>query len=378
MYLKLVNHDVIIIGGGLAGLTASICLAQEGFAVLVLEKNRYPKHKVCGEYVSNEVRPFLEHLGLDLNALGAVNIDTFSISNAKGRELRSKLPLGGFGISRYALDHALYKLALRKGVEFKFETVLSTSFDDGHFEVRSKQHRYQSKLTIGAFGKRSPLDKKLNRPFIHKKSPWVGIKAHYTLNGFPTNEVALHCFPGGYGGLSMVEEQVINFCYLAHYNDFQQHKNIGAFHENIVSQNPFLKSFLREAQPVFEQPLSIAQISFSKKDQVENHMLTCGDSAGLIHPLCGNGMAMAIHGAQLATKHIVKFFEKTAYNQNQMERDYTQSWNEHFGRRVLFGRKIQSAITNPLLINGLFSIIPNSETFLSKIIRQTHGKPILV
>ncbi|MGD1946259.1 MAG: NAD(P)/FAD-dependent oxidoreductase [Croceivirga sp.] len=372
------KYDVIVIGGGLAGLTASLCLAKEGRSVLVLEKNKYPYHKVCGEYVSNEVRPFLEYLGLDLNALGAVNINTFSISNVKGKQLHTKLPLGGFGISRYTLDYALYQLALRSGVTFQFETVLSCSFEENGFTLNSKNNEYRSKLAIGAFGKRSLLDKKLNRHFIHKKSPWVGIKAHYRVEDFLKDEVSLHCFPGGYGGLSMVENGIVNFCYLAHYKHFQHYKSIEAFHENVIKGNSHLKRFFDRASPIFDHPLSIAQISFSKKEKVENHLLVCGDSAGLIHPLCGNGMAMAIHGAQIASKSLLKFLADDSYDRSQMEEEYSKAWKRYFGKRMFFGRKIQSVITNPLLINGLFSLIPNSETILSKIIRQTHGKPILV
>ena len=378
MYLLLVKYDVAIIGGGLAGLTASIILSKAGLSVIVLEKNQYPFHRVCGEYVSNEVRPFLENLGLELDGLNAVDIDTFSITNIKGKKLQAPLPLGGFGISRFVLDNALYELALANGVQFQFETALQVDFDGHVFTIGSNTKKYQSKVAIAAIGKRSLLDKRLNRSFVQQKSPWVGIKGHYAFDDFPQNEVALHCFPGGYGGLSRVENGNVNFCYLAHYKSFQEYKDVNLFNENVVSQNPYLRHFLQNARPVFKKSLSIAQISFSKKNKIDHHMVMTGDSAGLIHPLCGNGMAMAIHAAHLACKGIIRFFERKEYSRNQMEQDYTNAWKHHFGKRVFVGRKIQSLITNPLLINGLFSILPNSETILSKIIQQTHGKPILV
>ena len=308
MYLTVMKYDAIVVGGGLAGLTASICLATKGLSVLVLEKTPYPHHKVCGEYVSNEVRPFLESIGLDMEDLGAVSIDTFSISNQKGKKLSCKLPLGGFGISRYTLDHALYQLALKNGVEFVFETVSSINYSEGLFFVQSKAKEYTAKMVIGAFGKRSILDKSMNRQFVTKKSPWLGVKCHYQGVDYPKNEVSLHCFPGGYGGLSKVENGIVNFCYLVDYKNFQRYKGIDSFNEEVVSKNPTLKHFLKTAAPVFKKPLSIAQISFSKKELVQNHVLMCGDSAGLIHPLCGNGMAMAIHAGKIASDVIVRFF----------------------------------------------------------------------
>lgn len=372
------DFDIIIVGGGLAGLTASIILSQVGLSVLVMEKNQYPHHKVCGEYVSNEVRPFLEHLGLGLTNLGAIPINNFAISNQKGKLLRTKLPLGGFGISRYVLDDALYRLAIRSGANFTFESADFIEFDDDHFQVQTKRSSYQSTIVIGAYGKRSMLDRQLERSFIKGKSPWLGVKAHYNVENFPSNEVQLHCFEGGYGGLSMTENGAVNFCYLTHYKSFQKTKNIDVFNKNVVSKNPFLKKFLDEAGLNFEPPLSIAQISFEKKELVHNHILMCGDSAGLIHPLCGNGMAMAIHAAKIVSEGIIQFFNKKEYPRRQLEQDYIQQWKSNFGSRRYFGRKIQNLITNSSVMNRAFSIIPNSELFLSTIIKQTHGKPILV
>ena len=222
------------------------------------------------------------------------------------------------------------------------------------------------------------LDKELDRPFIRGKSPWLGIKGHYKIEGFAMNNVELHCFKGGYGGLSMTETGEVNFCYLTDYRSFQKEKTIDSFNKNVVSQNPNLKGFLEKATPVFETPLGIAQISFTKKEAVNNHILMCGDTAGLIHPLCGNGMAMAIHAAKIAAERIIQFFSEDEYSREQMERDYRRIWKYHFGNRLYYGRKIQYLITNSALMNRTFSIIPKSELFLSSIIKRTHGKPILV
>jgi len=217
--------NVIIIGGGLAGLTAAMHLRKEGLRVLVVEKNTYPNHKVCGEYVSNEVKPYLEYLGIDLDSVGVVAIDTLQISTRSGKAIKTKLPLGGFGISRYALDNLLYKNALELGVEFTFKTVADVLFDNDKFEITlSSNTKLVGNVVIGAFGKRSNLDKKLNRKFIQQKSPWLGVKCHYNYKDFPENLVALHNFYGGYGGLSKTEDGSVNFCYLTNFKSFQKHK----------------------------------------------------------------------------------------------------------------------------------------------------------
>ena len=105
------DYQVLIIGGGLAGLVSALHLAKKGVEVLLIEKNSYPKHKVCGEYVSNEVLPYLNSLGIDPVKMGAAKIDKFVLSTISNKLLKTKLPLGGFGMSRYTLDDTLAKEA---------------------------------------------------------------------------------------------------------------------------------------------------------------------------------------------------------------------------------------------------------------------------
>ena len=147
--------------------------------------------------------------------------------------------------------------------------------------------------------------------------------------------------------------------------------------EKILSRNPHLKQIFNDAEFLFEKPMVINEISFAPKSTVEEGMIMIGDSAGLIAPLCGNGMAMAIHAAKLASEVMIRFFSDKPYTRNQMERDYQRQWNAKFASRLYLGRKIQTIVTNARLFDTLFSLIPNSERFLQTIIKQTHGKPIL-
>ncbi|WP_396589823.1 NAD(P)/FAD-dependent oxidoreductase [Allomuricauda sp. R78024] len=372
------NPKVVIIGGGLAGLTAALDLAQKGKQVLVIEKNQYPNHKVCGEYVSNEVKPYLEQLGLELGNLGLPEIDTLQISTQSGKLIEVGLPLGGFGISRYTFDHKLYLLAKKKGVDFLFDTVVDIQFvGDEFFITLSSKEKISSKVVLGAFGKRSNLDVKLNRSFIQQKSPWLGIKSHYRNNGHPSNVVALHNFPGGYGGLSQTETGDLNFCCLVKYESFKKEGDIASFNQTVVSQNPILKDFLANTEAKFEKPLSIAQISFEKKKMVENHILMCGDTAGLIHPLCGNGMAMAIHSAKLAAEQVVMFLEKPNFTRKDMEKEYQMLWEKNFGKRLWMGRRLQDLMLHTKWFNLGMHTVANSKIVLRELIRNTHGNPIL-
>ena len=106
---------------------------------------------------------------------------------------------------------------------------------------------------------------------------------------------------------------------------FKKHKNINDFQENVVFKNKFLKQIFKQTTPIFEKPLSISQISFETKKPVENHMIMCGDSAGMIHPLCGNGMSMAIQSAQIASKLILNYLKGTQTTRHQLEKSYIRT-----------------------------------------------------
>lgn len=364
--------DLLIVGGGLAGLTAALHLSQYDLKICLVEKNPYPKHKVCGEYISNEVLQYLKQLSIDPFEIGAKRISKFEITDINGDSLKASLPLGGFGISRYALDNLLYK-TVRDKVEIIFDTVEKVAFQNDEFTVSTKQKQILiADFVIGAFGKRSNIDTFLNRNFIKKPSPWLAVKAHYNYD-FPDNKVSLHNFDGGYCGISKIETNAVNACYLATLKSFKKFGDIDKFQNKTLSENPFLKNFFQKAEPVFEKPLTISQISFSSKKPVENHIFMLGDSAGLIHPLCGNGMAMAIHSAKLFSELFIENLDSNDFNRTRMEMAYSQLWQETFTKRLKTGRLVQKALLNPTLAKIGFKAAKNFPSIVPALIKKTHG-----
>jgi flavin-dependent dehydrogenase len=370
------DKEVIIIGGGLAGLTSAIHLSKLGLEVTVIEKNNYPKHKVCGEYISNEVLPYLNWLDLNIANLKPTNITNLEFSTANGKTIKSVLPLGGFGISRFTLDEYLYKKAHENGCTILQDNVENIVFENNQFIVTTAEKNIlKSEIVIGAFGKRSTIDQKLNRDFIQKKSYWLAVKAHYSGN-FPNDSVGLHNFKGGYCGVSKVEKDIINICYLADYETFKQFKNIDEYQKSVVSQNPHLKVIFEKSKLLFEKPLTISQISFEKKQTVENHILMIGDTAGLIHPLCGNGMAMAIHSAKIVSELVEKYYTNEIKSRKELEEKYIQEWNFNFKKRLKIGRLLANLLQKQKLSAALMRILIIFPFLLSKIIKNTHGTPI--
>ena len=372
------KSQIVIIGGGLAGLTSAIHLCSYGFKVYVIEKDTYPNHKVCGEYISAEILPYLESLGIQLNSLSPKHISKLIYSTPSGNKIESELDLGGIGLSRFALDHFLYLKALELGVEILQDLAINVLFENDMFKVEtSKNKSIECEIVLGGYGKRSNLDKKLNRGFIANKNGWLAIKAHYSNANFPDDTVELHNFDGGYCGLSKTETGAVNVCYLATYQSFKQYKDPEEYKLQVLCKNPYLKDFFTNSEDIFEKDLSIAQISFEKKTTIEDHILMLGDAAGLIHPLCGNGMAMAIHSAKLASEAVINNYSTQGVDRKAMEKEYVTKWNSNFKSRLRFGGILQKILLNPSLAEGTQKLVSLMPGILPFIIRKTHGNPVV-
>ncbi len=370
--------DIIIIGGGLAGLFNAILLNRAGYKVLLIERKTYPFHRVCGEYISNEVIPFLKKIDIDLEELDISHINRLQITAVSGKSFSQKLDLGGFGLSRYTFDHYLYKKASAEGVQFLLNTkVENVTFKQDIFEVNLGNQTLTAPLVIGSFGKRSNLDQKLNRNFFYKRSPYLAVKFHIKTD-FPTDLIQLNNYKNGYCGISKVDGNRWCMCYLAHRNDLRQYGNLPELEQNVIRKNPFLNKVFEEAEFLLDKPEVINEISFEKKQPVEQHILMCGDTAGMIAPLCGNGMTMAIHSAKILSEKIIGFYQPhqfSAGKRSMLEQAYTTAWNQNFAARLWSGRQMQKLFgrntATDLTLKAL-NYLPKVADFL---ISKTHGQP---
>ncbi|KQR65263.1 NAD(P)/FAD-dependent oxidoreductase [Pedobacter sp. Leaf176] len=370
------ESEVLIVGGGLAGLTAAIHLKQFGLNVILIEKQSYPHHKVCGEYISNEVLPYLDSLNLNLTGLSPTLITNLQFTSRSQKSFTTKLPLGGWGLSRFVLDNFLYQAALNRGITILQDTVTNIIYSDNQFIIETSAGiSLKSNHVIGAYGKRASIDVKLEREFISKRSGYLAVKAHY-FSDFPDNLVSLNNFEGGYCGVSKVENNKLNVCYLADYESFKKHKNITAYQENVLYKNANLRNILEQSKMIFDAPLTISQISFEAKEPVYNHILMIGDTAGLIHPLCGNGMAMAIHSAKILSELLNKYAKGQISSRIELEKKYSASWKSLFSTRLKAGQLLTSLLKNKAMESFAMNAISSMPFILNKLIKYTHGQPI--
>lgn len=379
---KLITHqpyDLAIIGGGLGGLSLAILMAKKKYKVILFEKESYPFHKVCGEYISMESWDFLLSLGVPLQEMRLPLIDTLEVSAPSGQLLKHRLPLGGFGISRYLLDKTLRDIAVKNGaVIMENAKVTNTTFEGTNFTIETNQGMYTSRACTAAWGKRSNLDIKLNRPFIkHSKSRlqnYIGVKYHVKYQQDDAT-IALHNFQNGYCGISRIEDGKFCLCYLTTAGNLKKHGgSIPAMETDILSRNPHLAKIFTSAIKIYDDPVTISQVSFQQKTQVEDHILMVGDAAGMITPLCGNGMSMAMHAAKLASA-VLDDFLLDEISREKMEEEYKRAWQSAFSRRLAIGRMIQRLFGNSSTTNGFISIMKKIPGLTTWLIRQTHGKP---
>ena len=369
-------YDILIIGGGLAGLTASIHLSQKGKNVILIEKKSFPQHKVCGEYVSNEILQYLQNLGADPLTIGANPVQKFQLFAPSGKVVEAQLPLGGFGIRRYTFDEFLFEKAKENGVTvLEKTTVTEIDFEDNRFKINcQKGASFQAKIVLGSFGKRSNLDKTLNRNFFSQPTDYLGVK-HFFEGDFPQDLVALYNFPGGYCGAIQVEDKSISVAYLTRHQYLKKYGNLQKMEEALLYKNPILKRLFTKNKSLLKRPQTISNVSFQHKEIVQNHVLMIGDAAGMIAPVCGNGMAMGIHGAKIASELVLQFLEGKI-DRTILEQNFTKQWKNAFGQRVFWGRQIQKFMGQPQLSEFAVKTLHTMPLIFPTIIKKTHGKPV--
>lgn len=366
--------DCIIIGGGVGGLALATQLAALQWQVLLIEKEEYPFHKVCGEYLSNESVRFLKRLGCTLDEYKPPAMDKLLLTSVSGIAINRKLDIGGVGISRYVLDKQLADIAVKTNVTVLTGTkVERVEFLNDKFKVHTAETVYETKVACGCYGRRSNLDVQAGRQYrAAKKDMYVGVKYHIRADYDP-HRVELHNFKDGYCGMSGIEDGKVNFSYISKATNLRECGNdIRQMEERILSRNPYLSNYIHNAEFLFK-PVVVSHVDFDVRSALAGHMLMTGDAAGSIAPLSGNGMSMALRASKLAAGRIHSFLNGDTTRQ-QMEQLYNDEWNTLFRRRIKRAKIVHSLFGKPFLNNASFMLFKLFPFIVDGMSRQIHGE----
>ena len=374
------SYDALVIGGGLAGCSTATQLARRGHSVLLAEQSTYPRHKLCGEFLSPEAQSSFRQLEV-LDAVrdaGASTMTRTLLTAPNGTATEHALPDSALGLSRHHLDQLLFQHACTTGVDGRPGTRVTGvdgSLNEG-FAVTVGGETVEARLVFGAYGRRGHLDRTLDRPFLKQRTPYVGFKAHYAGPSAAdvSNTIELHSAPGGYCGLSPVEDDRINVCWIGHTDALTDAGGTpGAMLEDSLRRNPVLDERLRGLHRVSDQFRAVSQVPLMPKSRFAGGVCMIGDAAGMIAPLCGDGMAMALRTADLVTPFASEYLDGRR-SPSSFRSAYETTWTNTFGRRMRLGRWIHAAAFRP----GAARFLVQSCRFLPPLarwlIRTTRGR----
>ena len=374
------SYDALVIGGGLAGCSTALQLARRGHSVLLAEQSTYPRHKLCGEFLSPEAQSSFRRLGVleAAHDAGAATIRQTRLTAPSGTATKHTLPNTALGLSRYQLDRLLFRQACATGVDGRPGTRVTNvdgSLDEG-FAVTVGGETVEARLVLGAYGRRGHLDRTLDRPFLKQRTPYVGFKAHYAGSSAAdvSNTIELHSAPGGYCGLSPVEDDRINVCWIGHTDALTDAGGTpAAMLKESLRQNPVLDERLRGLHRVSDQFRAVSQVPLMPKSRFAGGVCMIGDAAGMIAPLCGDGMAMALRTADLVSPLASEYLDGRR-SSSSFRTAYETTWTNTFGRRMRLGRWIHAAAFRPGAARFLVQSCRFLPPFARWLIRTTRGR----
>jgi flavin-dependent dehydrogenase len=310
------TFDLAIAGGGLAGAAAAIEARRLGLSVAVWERGRFPRDKVCGEFISGESVELLRRL-VPAEAARGTEIRNCAFIAPRGRARRFALPKPGLGLSRLVLDHALWRSAISAGACCREAAAVRSVQKVCGPERGRNQTAWQIHSTDGlaltcrhlilACGRWWAIDGLASPARLSetRASPWVGFKAHFSAIA-TSDAVEIFYFPGGYCGVAAVEAGAVNVCCLVDRDlmksagsseavrDFRLWLERAARHSALDAR---LRGGVQASETVAAAPLHLA-----RRAPAADGALLAGDASGFIDPFTGDGMSIALQSGTLAAR----------------------------------------------------------------------------
>ena len=364
--------DIVVIGGGPAGSMASLTLAQAGYSVCLVERRAFPRETLCGEFLSLEVIEILRDFGMERGFLDLkpAPITKFALCPDRGPVFSESLGFTAYGLKRGTFDQFLLNAVKAQGVHILQPAEADSVIRRGNgFEVRCRlnddSQTIQSRWCVGAYGKTSPLDKRLTRPFARTRTRLNGVKFHVpsaTLTGMNADEIRIFTGPNMYCGINQVEGGTATICFLERRrgDDVSPRARL---RELAAANKHFASTVSGEAMSVIDEaPIyGSGNIYFGRRNVIENGIFMVGDAARVISPLAGDGIGMALQSSQLLGK-LFREHIHSGPDSLMLEAEYRRQWGQMFGSRLRAAAALQRImLSNPLRYIGtiLLSLSPS-------------------
>lgn len=308
--------DHLVIGGGPAGTMAAIRVASASRSVLLIEREPAAHDKVCGEFLSREAVHYLHRVGISPQDLGAEPIHTLRLS-AGGKTVTASLPFQALSLSRRVLDAALLARAEESGCRTLRGAAVESLVPNGESWAAS----LSSGETLCAPHVFLATGKHNLRGYTRepaRQSDLVGFKLHWQLTPAHRralrNSMDLYLFPGGYGGLSLIECGVANLCLVVRRSSLRSAGGWPPLLALILRENRHLRQLLDGAASLWPRPLAISPIPYGYLIRESGGLWCVGDQAAVIPSFTGDGISIALHSGALAAQMFLAGSSPADYN----------------------------------------------------------------
>jgi flavin-dependent dehydrogenase len=356
------DYDLIVAGAGPAGSACAITAARAGARVLLLEKDRMPRHKVCGEFVSPESLHLLNQLlagSAKEPFAGQPLIPTARIF-MDGKVVALPVSPAARSIARFDLDATLLQAARHAGVRAEEAVAVRGVTHNGLFTVQAAGTSWSAKAVVNATGRWSQL----TQYSITGQTRWIGLKAHYTESNPPAT-IDLYFFPGGYCGVSPVGKDVINAATLVR-------ADAARSMDEVLAAHPELWRRSRDWEPLF--PAIATSALYFRAAHTEDHgMIQAGDAAGFIDPFAGDGISLALHSGTLAAESLAGFFRGTC-SLTESHRRYRRVYRRRFAPAFRNAARLRALLSSPAWMRSGFMRLMGTPPVARIILRGTRAR----
>ncbi len=378
------TYDVIIAGAGPAGSSAAIHLARNGVRVLLVEQKKFPRPKLCGEFISPECQRHFQNLGVAeaMKSSGPTSLTETVFYSIKGQHLT--IPSDWFGgsvalgLSRAVMDNVLLRRAQDCGVTvLEGASIGEPLLESGRvrgvkLKLDGREQEFQAPLTIDATGRARILTRKLQTGDKKSKPKLIAFKVHLRNTRVAPNACEIYFYPDGYGGLSTVEGGISNLCFIVSAAQVKRHhSNPETVMRETVMKNQRAAYTLEHAQPESEW-LSASWERFGRQlPSPAQGLLAIGDSAAFIDPFTGSGMLIAFESGELAADVITRHSD--ALTSDALLSEYAAEYIQKFDSRLRISGWLRRAAFKPRLAGLGIALCGVSEQFRSRIVRATRS-----